>query len=95
MKSKVVQLHVHKNTLAKRRRKDLREEAQKAILEIFKDNPIKAFAFIAIGEDESTFTASNNGKLPPSQFALLLRDGLCVETLSGAMVPDDEEEAGR
>ena len=94
MRPKVVQLHVHKNTVAKRRRKDLKEEAQKAINEIFKDNPIKAFAFIAIGEDESTFTACNDGKLTASQFALLLRDGLCVQTQSGAMVPADEEERG-
>lgn len=92
MKPKVVQLHVHKNTVAKKRRKLLKEEAVKAVMDLFNENNIQAFAVIAIGDDESTYTASNDGKLTPSQFALLLRDALCVETLSGATNSDYSDE---
>lgn len=92
MKPKVVQLHVHKNTVAKRRRKELRDEAIQSVKDLFSENNVKAFAVIAIGEDESTFTASNDGKLTPSQFALLLRDALSVETMGGADMGEKELE---
>lgn len=93
MKPKVVQLHVHKNTLAKRKRKALREEALAELKEMLTECNAKAYALVVIDEDEVSTTSSNMGSLSPSQFALLLRKSLSEE-ITGAVVEHGEEVSG-
>lgn len=88
--TKVVKLTVHKNTLAKRRRKEMRDRALATIKEAFTDNNVTAFALVAIDDNENSVTISDGGTLSPSQFAVLLRQALDEETMTA---PAPEREA--
>jgi len=90
---KVIELHVHKNTLAKRTRKVLKDQFLAEAKDVFIDEDIVAYAFVAIDKDQGVHTLSNQGKLRAAEFTLLVKDGMQEATL-GSFVDAEAEENG-
>lgn len=79
--TKVVSLSVHKNTLEKRRQKELKKEAMASLKELLSECEPEAFVIAVIDKDQSLTSYTMPGSLRPAEFALLLRDGLSEQLM--------------
>lgn len=92
MSEKVVSLHVHKNTLEKRRGKEVCRDALAQLKSMLTDGTPAAFALVVIDKDQNTSSYMYEGKLRPAEFALLVRDALKGDLLAEALTMADEEQ---
>lgn len=90
--AKVVKLHVHKNTLAKRKRAELKKRLIDSIHEAFSMGQVKAYALVLIDDEESTYAHGDAGDLQPSNFALLVREGMADVTGGTVDLEEPTEE---
>jgi len=60
-----VKLHVHKNRVEARRKRNLANDATKGVAAIIKERDIRAFAFVGIGADGEAYAIWNTGAILP------------------------------
>ncbi len=62
---KSVELSVHKNTIEKRRKRELADSMASAARKMTKDCDIRAYALVGIGSDGEAYTSWDTGSVMP------------------------------
>lgn len=89
---KVVSLSVHKNTLAKRRKRDLKEAFRSVTKEIFDNEDVKGFAVVFVTGNHETILQCQRGDMRPAEFQLLVQEGVKDISLYPSIATNDEAE---
>jgi len=92
MPGKVVSLTVHKNTLHRRKAKELRKDALIALKEMLTACDPAAVALVVIDKNQGTASYTIQGDLRPAEFSLLVKDALKDQVFGEDLTNDEELE---
>lgn len=92
MSSKVIKLHVHKNTLEKRKRKELREEALRTLKEMLTECDPISVTIVVIDKGQHCISYQSEDDLRPAERAVLLKDALRDLIFNDELTVEEEQE---